>query len=170
MHSLSPQPSTFLAVPWIVVLSQVLSFPRLEIYCIIFQVHNFYSNRPMPLTRSMSPFARFFVESLNLPQVGYAHSKIIWVANYSFSLQSLHFGFSLKIYVVCKCYLRLQWPPVSLIWILLSFRILSVNDLEAFFIILLLCRFPSTLIQYMQCFFINSLISQMYRIFPQIRR
>jgi hypothetical protein len=83
-----------------------------------------------------------------------SHSNIMWKV-VSSSLHNLQTGFSLKMPIVCRRFVRLQWPVISpftaLICVLLSHRISAANDWDGLHIISLLCLRPATLVQCIWC-------------------
>jgi hypothetical protein len=79
----------------------------------------------------------------------------MWKVVSSFSLHNLQTGFSLKMPIVCRCFLRLQWPVISpvtaLICVLLNRRTLSASDWDGLPIISLLCLCTVLRRQYFCC-------------------
>jgi hypothetical protein len=67
----------------------------------------------------------------------------MWKVVSSTSLHNLQTGFSLKMPIVCRCFLRLQWPVIStvtaLICVLLNRKISAANDCDGLLIIILAC-------------------------------
>jgi hypothetical protein len=121
--------------------------------------------RFVPLIRSNSLLTRFllgifspgFVNArrLNHQQAKNSHSNKMWKVVSSSSLHNLQTGFSLKMPIVCRCFLRLQWPVISpvtaLICVLLNCRTLAARDWNGFPIISFLCLWPATLVQCIWC-------------------
>jgi hypothetical protein len=73
----------------------------------------------------------------------------------SSSLLNLQTGFSLKMPIVSRCLLRLQWPVISpvttLIRVLLNLRTSAASHLDGLPVISLLCLWPATLVRRVWC-------------------